>query len=161
MFTVPPSGRSAPSSLWCTGVPPHLPVRHSCRRADHLELNQGHGAVGLQIQEPRPPLVLVQEPYLHSQGTRVDAAAVQRDCPRGLPGVDCRCSIATLSCGAIMPRRAHRRGVLWSDSGPGRLGRQRRRSHLPNAPGVPSGDGSPAGRWRPSPETGDPETGPP
>ena len=48
--------------------------------------------------------LLVHHPRRH-------AAAVQRDCPRGLPWVDCGRSIATLSCGAIMSRRAHRRGI--------------------------------------------------
>ena len=40
--------------------------------ADHLVSDEGHGGVGLQLQELGPPLGIVQGPDLHSPGPQDD-----------------------------------------------------------------------------------------
>ena len=45
-----------------------LLVGHPGRHADRLVADEGHGVVGLQLQEPRPPLGFVRGPDLHPPG---------------------------------------------------------------------------------------------
>ena len=54
----------------------HFPflVRHPRRHADHLVADEGHGIIGLQLEELRPALRLVKGPYLHPPGPQGDDA---------------------------------------------------------------------------------------
>ena len=48
--------------------------RRPHRHTDHLVADEGHGIVGLQLQELRPPLRLVEGPDLHTPGPQRDDA---------------------------------------------------------------------------------------